>query len=163
LENKFFIKKKVFLFSFSCHSEWLSSGARELCFGDGFNVFYGVKGVGMNAVDMVEDFFKVFASDNGHDDFDRAGIAFSVDRGDAVLFGSEAFNELGGVVFAGDTDHDHAYAYFFFEDDAEEIACGEAAGVGNGASEVVEVGHDLSDGEQPDVDLDEADEWGDVF
>lgn len=119
--------------------------------------------MGMDAVDVLDDAGEVFASDDGHDDFDGSVVALGVDGGDAVLFGSEAVDELGGVVFAGDADGDHADADFFFEDDAEEVAGGKAGGVGEGAGEVVEVLHDLSDGEQPDVDFDEADDGGDVF
>lgn len=136
--------------------------AGKLGFGDGFDVFDGVEGVGVDAVDVVDDLWEVFSSDDGHDDFDGAIVAFGVDGGDTVLFGSEAVDELGGVVFAGDADHDHADADFFFEGDADEVAGGEASGVGEGAGDVVEVGHDLADGEEPDVDFDEADEGGDV-
>lgn len=135
----------------------------KLGFGDGFDVFDGVEGVGVDAVNVLDDLGEVFAADDGGDDFDGAGVALAVVGGDAVVFGSEAVDELGGVVLAGDADHDHADADFLFEDDADEVASGEAGGVGEAAGDVVEVGHDLADGKQPDVDFDEADEGGDVF
>ncbi len=135
----------------------------ELGLCDGFHVFDGVECVGVDAVDMFDDSGKVFASDDGHDDFDGAVVAFGVDGGDTVLFGSEAFDELGGVVFAGDAYRDHADADFFLKDDTDEVAGREAAGIGERGDDVVEVLHDLADGEQPDVDFDEADEGGDIF
>lgn len=81
-------------------------------------------------MDVCDDLGEVFAFDDGGDDFNGAVVAFGVDGGDAVLLGSEAIDESCGVVFAGDADGDHADTDFFFEGDADEVAGGEAGGVG---------------------------------
>src|SRR5581483_4587640 len=59
-----------------------------------------------------------------------------------------------------DPDAHHPQGQAALDEDAEQVAQGEAAGEGQVTGQAVEVAHDLADGEEPDGHLEEAQERG---
>lgn len=106
--------------------------------------------------DQAVDVRQVLARHWHDQDLHHPVVAFGVGDGHAVVFRAQGFHQGGGVL-AGDDAHDHrAQSQLVFQQHADVVARGEAAGVGDVAQGVGQVLHDLPDGQQPDQHFEEA-------
>ena len=114
-------------------------------------------------MDAAQDVAEVFSSNDREDDFHGSVDSLCIMGCDAVVFIPECLDKLSGIVFTDYSNHDHADGESFFDEHADEGSHGEPSCVRKGGDQVVEVLHDLANSEQPNVDLDEADDRCEVF
>ena len=136
---------------------------REHGVSHGADVFYRVKRMRVDFMNVAKDVVEVFSSDDREDDLNWAIDSFSIMGCDPVVCITEYFDKLRGVMLADDAYHNHADGEFFLDKHADKCSCGKPACVRQGGNHVVEVLHDLAYSEKPDVDLDEADQGCNVF
>ena len=133
---------------------------RENAFDRRLEIVDGVKRLGIKTFDDGHDVRQLFPLDDGEDDLDRTRGALSFQGGDAKACSFQAFNQVGAILSGRDVDNRIAQSQLLFDEDAQEIAQGKPAGEGNGTAQIRQILHHLSDGKQPDADLEEAQERG---